>query len=142
LPGRQGWVLQGSALVEAHCLGIGTAYLGGNYKGPAATIDLPCPIDQGKWMYGAAKIGPGGHIARIAIPLTGFFHSPAIYRINRLIAIILKSVIGEISGYVAPIQSKTGDFPLSIGHCLNDEVFLDILNRFFTSAQKGKREKA
>lgn len=83
-------------LVKPHNLGIAAHGLTGFYVGPAIAGYLPVSVDKYQRMNGSGKIGPGGHIAGITIPIPGFFNCTIIDGIYRFITVIFEPVIVKI----------------------------------------------
>lgn len=120
-------------LIQPHDFGIATYGLTGFHIGPAIAGYLPVSVDKYQRMNSSGKISPGGHIAGITIPIPGFFNRTVIDGVDRLIAVIFESVSVKISSNIITVVHKVGDLPLTIGHGLYYQVFLYLLNCFFTT---------
>lgn len=127
-------------LIQPHGLGIGAHRLAGFYIGPAVAGNLPGSVDKYQRMNSSCKIGPGGHIAGITIPVPGFFNRTVINGINCLIAIILEPVGVKICSNIVTVVYKVGDLPLTIGHGFYYQVFLYLLYCFFATGHPCKQQ--
>jgi hypothetical protein len=126
-----------SLLIEPHDQGFTTHNLGGLNVGPAIVVDMPGPVDKVKRIGGIGKIGPGGLIISITIPVSGHFNHAIVDGINRFITVIFEFIGSEIAGNVIAVLFKDGNRPITVGHGFKNQVFLNFLNGFLAA---GKTE--
>ena len=109
--------------------------LGSNNIRPAIIYNIPGAVDQVDGIGGSIEIRPGRLVARITIPLACTFNNTVIDGVHSFVLMVFESVGRIVSRDIRTVAGEIGNLPLAVGHCLQDKVFLCVLNGFFTTGK-------